>query len=125
MLPDETSEKDYVRAMVDVWGDNATEIIGQYPLSRFAGSPQSAFIQADADGYVICPSHAIARMVAQTGESSVYMYEYAHLASHACDPGTTLDVLPNNTHDVLWAPMWASHGADQPFQFDTDVGPNY
>ena len=35
------------------------EVLQQYPLSRFDGSPQKAFLQADADSMVICPSYQL------------------------------------------------------------------
>lgn len=37
----------------------AAEVLKQYPLSRFEGSPQKAFLQVDADSNVICPSYQL------------------------------------------------------------------
>lgn len=40
-------------------GLKAAEVLKQYPLSRFEGSPQKAFLQVDADSMVICPSYQL------------------------------------------------------------------
>lgn len=40
-------------------GLKSAEVLKQYPLSRFEGSPQKAFLQVDADSMVICPSYQL------------------------------------------------------------------
>ena len=82
-----TTLKDYEEAIRKVWGSNsdaapwpisahlgpscpadhinqshqpiAAQVLRQYPLSRFEGSPQKAFLQVDADSNVICPSYQL------------------------------------------------------------------
>lgn len=46
----------------------ATEVLGRYPLSAFGGNPKEAFIAADSDFKVACPSLEIATMVASTAK---------------------------------------------------------
>ena len=56
----QTSGHAYVAAQHAVWGEHmGDKVVAAYPLSEWGGSPQSAFIQSDADLYVICPAYAL------------------------------------------------------------------
>ena len=55
----QTSAADYEKAVRSAWGVHADRVLAQYPLHQYGGSPQAAFIQADADAFVICPSIAV------------------------------------------------------------------
>ena len=46
-----------LRLELTIVGPKSAEVLKQYPLSRFEGSPQKAFLQVDADSMVICPSY--------------------------------------------------------------------
>ena len=51
----------YLRHLTTAWGAPlAAKIKDRYSLERFEGDVSAAFIQADADHYLICPTRAIA-----------------------------------------------------------------
>mmetsp|Transcript_47697 Transcript_47697/g.93734 ORF Transcript_47697/g.93734 Transcript_47697/m.93734 type:complete len:573 (-) Transcript_47697:80-1798(-) len=70
VLSNGTDPEVYYSAMRAAWGQKASKVIEQYPLGRFDNSPQSAFVQADADAYVICPTHKIAGLLANAAAGS-------------------------------------------------------
>jgi len=142
-LSDDTSEASYVKAMQTRWGVHADLVLQQYPLSRFDGSPSSAYIQADADYAVICPSHHLADLLTShlwdTDDANarrdlpVYVYAFAQYTE--CDPCIELGVLPTPKPDasvgvssLLYASSvtsgWACHGSDNQFVFGTEIGPD-
>eukprot|EP00913_Durusdinium_trenchii_P032024 g29993.t1 len=100
--PDEnqTGANDYEKAIRKVWGTNADAVLQQYPLSRFDGSPQKAFLQADADSMVICPSYQLLRY-AQAMDVPSWAFEFAHFIPSArpdgfgCSNGPELDAGPD------------------------------
>ena len=65
--PKQTDAAAYQAALAAAWGKHAAAVEMQYPLAEYDGSPQAAYIQADADAFVICPAFAIARWAAQAG----------------------------------------------------------
>ena len=125
----QTTLADYKAALVTTWGSEiASKIESQYPLERFQNSPQSAFVQTDADAFVICPARALARM-AQTAGRKVYVYEFAHYQPNrvrdngfGCDAGVELDVVHPDPTSVEKG--WATHGAEIKYVFGTTVGPD-
>ncbi|CAK9018321.1 Probable N-acetyltransferase san (N-epsilon-acetyltransferase san) (Protein atado) (Protein separation anxiety) [Durusdinium trenchii] len=134
--PDEnqTGANDYEKAIRKVWGTNADAVLQQYPLSRFDGSPQKAFLQADADSMVICPSYQLLRY-AQAMDVPSWAFEFAHFIPSArpdgfgCSNGPELDVAPprrgaytslrsqgNAQITVSDVKLFAIHGDDDPWQ---------
>lgn len=123
----QTKPSDYEYALDNVWGNTtAARVHAQYPLGRFDQSVQSAFIQTDADAYVICPSLNVATLAA--GHSvSTWVYEFAHFqpnrevgrSGFGCDNGVELDVVSPTTPISI---EWASHGAETHFVFGTMFG---
>jgi para-nitrobenzyl esterase len=134
--PKQTSEADYEKAMRFVWGGRADAVLAQYPLGRFGGSAQAAFVQADADAFVICPSYELSALAAAAGRA-VYAYEFAHFLPGAvdsppaqplgwgCDNGPELDIVDaaHVTPGPNGSVTWATHGGDVPFVFGTADGP--
>jgi para-nitrobenzyl esterase len=102
----------------------ALAVAGRYPLSGFGGSVASAFIQADADRFLHCPTYALARSLAalpvafpDTGQQQrmdIRVFSFDHFAENGCDAGVALGVVqpggPGSVH-------WASHGSDVAFTF--------
>eukprot|EP01060_Flectonema_neradi_P036527 TRINITY_DN7040_c0_g2_i1.p1 TRINITY_DN7040_c0_g2~~TRINITY_DN7040_c0_g2_i1.p1 ORF type:complete len:571 (+),score=49.19 TRINITY_DN7040_c0_g2_i1:49-1761(+) len=125
----QTTPESYKNALVTTWGaEIAAKIERQYPLSRFENSPQSAFIQTDADAFVICPVRALAKKANQAGKK-VFMYEFSHFQPNrvtangfGCDAGVELDVVHPTPTNVESG--WASHGAEIKYAFGTVVGPD-
>ena len=90
-----------------------------YPLSAYNGSPQAAFIQADADAYVICPALSVAQYAADA-KVPIWSYEFAHFhpssvdpGGGGCDNGVELDLVSPVRNAVNQ--RWATHGADIQF----------
>jgi len=128
----------YAEKLKAAWGRDAEAIMKQYPLDSYT-SASSAFVQADADAYVICPSRRLARHAAAAGRS-VFVSEFAHFQPNptepigcsgygpqgcqglGCDNGVELDVVP--AHFGPSSAQWASHGADPKFVFGTERGPD-
>jgi hypothetical protein len=115
-------------------GSSLAELVLQrYPLSKFAGSPASAFIQANADATVICPTHALARTLSTRGSSSrtgqqttvapipAFVYNFAHFQASGCDCGVGLDVVDSGMKSSY---QWACHDADTKYVFGTEWGPD-
>ena len=132
----QTGPAAYAAALRRAWGSKlAPKIAAQYPLAKYGGSAQAAFIQADADAYVICPSYAIARAAAQSGRA-VWSYEFAHFEPSrgaqpsgasppngwGCDNGVELDVV--RATPTAATRRWATHGADVHYVFGTTRGPD-
>ena len=132
--PVQTDAAAYREALKAAWGANAPQIEAQYPLSMYGGSPQSAFVQADADAYVICPSYRIASFAASAGRR-VWSYEFAHFQPQrsgpqpgsetpgwGCDNGPELDVAsPEPLPTTL---RWATHGAEVRYVFGSEAAPD-
>ena len=107
------------------WGASlGAAVTEQYPARRFGGSKSAAFVTADADAFVTCPTQVLAATAVGAGVPT-YVYEFAHLSKvPSCDvcsdPGDGVGpgVVPagNDT--------WASHGAEVRFVFNTTVGPD-
>lgn len=94
----------YAAAMAAQYGVHARAVMAQYPLSRFNGSAIAAFVMADSDNVVTCPSLRIATLlsgakakakaeaeaeaerfrVSPIGTLTVYAYRFAHL-HEKCD----------------------------------------
>ncbi|CAK9067202.1 unnamed protein product [Durusdinium trenchii] len=123
--PDEnqTGANDYEKAIRKVWGTNADAVLQQYPLSRFDGSPQKAFLQADADSMVICPSYQLLRY-AQAMDVPSWAFEFAHFIPSArpdgfgCSNGPELDVAPPRRG--AYTKLFAIHGDDVKFVFGNE-----
>eukprot|EP01065_Artemidia_motanka_P044556 TRINITY_DN6365_c5_g1_i1.p1 TRINITY_DN6365_c5_g1~~TRINITY_DN6365_c5_g1_i1.p1 ORF type:complete len:604 (+),score=189.00 TRINITY_DN6365_c5_g1_i1:77-1813(+) len=128
----------YKSTMDFVWGNTSASVMGQYPLSSYPSAP-AAFVQADADAYVICPSRRMVRYAAAAGRR-VFSSEFAHFqpsptmpkgcsgwgatgcAGWGCDNGVELDVVPG--HRTEETKGWASHGSAYHFAFGTEKGPD-
>eukprot|EP00656_Telonema_subtile_P010739 TRINITY_DN15214_c0_g3_i1.p1 TRINITY_DN15214_c0_g3~~TRINITY_DN15214_c0_g3_i1.p1 ORF type:complete len:311 (-),score=62.39 TRINITY_DN15214_c0_g3_i1:163-1095(-) len=121
----QTSTQAYATAMGAVWGAQAAPILTQYSMERFNNSAQAAYIQSDADVYVICPALQLCEW-ASAQKLKVWHYEFAHFQPsrvHAdgfgCDNGVELDMVsPVESRSV----GWASHGAETHFMFGTEIG---
>jgi len=129
--PDPQQEGDaaYLAALQLVWGNETADAIHeQYPLAAYNGSAQAAFIQADADAFVICPSLELAA-VASAQRRDVWVYEFAHFQPNrdradgwGCDNGVELDVVaPVATPETE---RWATHGADVSYVFGNQIMPD-
>merc|ERR1712232_784153 len=124
----------YKKAMQAAWGADTDEVMQQYPLSAHASAPD-AFIQADADAYVICPSRRVARFAAAAGRK-VWVSEFAHFQpaprkplgcvgdceGWGCDNSVELDAVPG--HHTNATKLYASHGSDYHYIFGTETGPD-
>ncbi|CAE8627516.1 unnamed protein product [Polarella glacialis] len=139
--PDENTNTSggYDSKMRAAWGADAEDVLRQYPLTDYPSAP-AAFIQADADAYVICPSRRVARYAARAGRR-VWVAEFAHFQpspsqpmgcsgygpqgcqGFGCDNGVELDVVPGR-HVTHQTELWASHGGDVKFVFGTETGPD-
>ena len=75
----------YAAAMGVQYGIHAPAVMAQYPLSRFNGSAIAAFVMADSDLVVTCPSLRIATLLTAAARApAVYAYRFAHL-HEKCD----------------------------------------
>ena len=107
------------------WGAKLGPVVTkQYPASLFHGSKSTAFVTADSDCFVTCPSRRLAAAVTKAGVP-VYFYEYAHLSSvpncDVCvDPGAGVGpgAVPKGDR------TWASHGSEVRFVFNSTTGPD-
>eukprot|EP00937_MAST-01D_sp_MAST-1D-sp2_P007483 g7483.t1 len=128
------AQRQYARRMRARWGARLyARVMAQYPLSRYNGSVASAFLQADGDRTVLCPTREIAAALGRAGGAGggvpAYHFVFAHWSLRGCDVALT----PNGTNattaasgDHYYDGMgWASHGADVPFTFGTTTGPDY
>ena len=124
--PKETSKVNYTNHMKVAWGSDADKVMKQYPISAYNSSIQAAFIQADADAYVICPTLQLARDASTVSGRNVYVYEFAVFHPNrddprgfGCDNGVELDVV--SAFDPVTT-TWASHGSEVQFVFGTEHG---
>lgn len=123
----------YVQQQNFVWGSKAAQVLQQYPLKDYP-SASSAFLQADADAYVICPSRQLVRLAARANRK-VWVSEFAHFMPNptqpegcasdwcrgsGCDNGVELDVVPP-VHSA-GTQLWATHGADVMYVWGTQHG---
>jgi len=110
----------YETALKGAWGAAARAVRAHYPLSRFGGSAQAAFVQADADAYVLCPQTEAARMAVAAGVA-VWHYEFSHFMPSptapggGCDNGVELDVVEAGA-----SATWATHGAEVRYVFGSE-----
>ena len=131
----QTSAAAYEKAQRAVWGGDsalADQVLAAYPLTSgaYGGSGQSAFIQSDADLFVICPAYALSDAARRAGRD-VWHYEFAHFqyspnavgmggAGWGCDAGVELDLVP--AAHVSQSKQWATHGAEVHYVFGTETG---
>ena len=127
----------YEAAQRAVWGGDsalADKVLAAYPITSgaYGGSGQSAFIQSDADVFVICPAYALSSAAHSAGRD-VWHFEFAHFqyspnALHmggrgwGCDAGVELDLVP--AAHVAESKQWATHGAETHYVFGTETGPD-
>lgn len=118
------SAAQWASAMNRRWGARSRAVMERYPLARFGNLASAAYIEADSDERVACPTREMAKLAAAHG--AVWHYVYAHL-SLVCDVGYITLALP------WWMPRerllqnlsgWASHGAGLHFVFQTLHGPD-
>eukprot|EP01062_Namystynia_karyoxenos_P059935 TRINITY_DN51369_c0_g1_i1.p1 TRINITY_DN51369_c0_g1~~TRINITY_DN51369_c0_g1_i1.p1 ORF type:complete len:584 (+),score=163.26 TRINITY_DN51369_c0_g1_i1:84-1835(+) len=140
VYPDDNTStaEGYRTAMQTAWGADAAAVLRQYPLREYP-TASAAYVQADADAYVICPSRRLIRHAARAGRA-VYVSEFAHFqpaptppegcstpgalgcVGWGCDNGVELDVVPGwRTEQTK---LWASHGSSYHFVFGTEGGPD-
>ena len=131
----EHSEADYYKRLGAAWGgpDNAAKVAAQYPTVKY-GSIQAAFIQADADAYVICPQYRLSEYLQKrraVTNKKVFMYEFAHfMPGHedpwgrgfGCDNGVELDVVHPSPRS--YEVQWATHGAETKYVFGVETFPD-
>jgi hypothetical protein len=145
-LVNTTGEAAYVKHMAMAWkGKTAANgsallplVLAQYPLARFNGSVSSAFLQADADATVICPSHALAHTLMTRGSSDAtgegatelhtarsiiptFVFNFAHFQASGCDDCVGLGTVRVGTSA---ATNWACHGSDTKHVFGSEWGPD-
>lgn len=124
----QTSASDYETAMRAAWGDKASAVLEQYPLSRFNGSVQRAFLQADADAMVICPSYEVLQYANAAGRRT-WSYEFAHYQparwradGFGCSNGAELDMVPPRQGPDTR--LFATHGDEVKYVFGNEQGPD-
>merc|ERR1712226_60168 len=110
------------------WGVNARAVLQQYPLTRFEGSPQKAFLQVDADSMVICPSYDVLAY-AQAARLKTWAFEFAHYQparwradGFGCSNGAELDVAPPK--QTMYTRLFAMHGDETKYVFGNEIGPD-
>jgi len=119
-------------AMKAHWGPMADAVMKQYPLSRFNGEVATAFVRADADAMVVCPSFRQAQWVAAAPGASAwsYLFDYNKDVIRPCDICADVNdnmhnpIAPNNcTIPGQCSEVgWASHCAELPFVWGTTNG---
>jgi len=124
----QTSPADYEKAMKAAWGEKAAAVLEQYPLSRFNGSVQRAFLQADADAMVVCPGYDILQYASAAGFKA-WSYEFAHYQparwrtdGFGCSRATELDVAPPRQGPETR--LFAAHGDEVMYVFGNEEGPD-
>jgi len=140
VTPDENTStpEGYESKMRTAWGGYAESVLRQYPLAAYPMA-SAAFIQADADAYVICPSRRLVRHAVRAGRRT-WVSEFAHFqpsprpprgcsgygpggcAGFGCDNGVELDVVPGRHGSETR--LWASHGSEFHYIFGTEHGPD-
>ncbi|CAE7183878.1 CES2 [Symbiodinium pilosum] len=123
----QTLPADYEEAIRKVWGSQSMAVLQQYPLTRFEGSPQKAFLQVDADSMVICPAYQLLRGICAFVDT--WSYEFAHYIpsrlradGFGCSNGAELDVTPPRQSE--YTKLFAMHGDEVKFVFGNEVGPD-
>lgn len=86
---------------------HADAVAAQYLLERFGGNAQAAFVAADSDRVVTCPSLRVARAAATAG-GRVHAYNFSHHQDQ-CDLATMVGVQVSKD--------WASHASELVFVF--------
>ena len=119
-------------AMRAHWGSAADAVMKQYPLSRFNGEVATAFVRADADAMVVCPSFQQAKWLAAAPGASAwsYLFDYSKDRIRPCDICADIDdnmhnpIAPNNCTIAGQCSEvgWASHCAELPFVWGTTNG---
>ena len=122
------TDDEWTKAMGRRWGVNATKVMAQYPLSRFANLSKvpavtQAYIEADADNRVACPLRRMASLAASTSHPfPVFTYVFAHCMLQ-CDAGFEMKVISMDGPKPEFAGCgWASHGSDNKYVFGTTHG---
>eukprot|EP00658_Telonema_sp_P-2_P085219 TRINITY_DN9671_c0_g7_i1.p1 TRINITY_DN9671_c0_g7~~TRINITY_DN9671_c0_g7_i1.p1 ORF type:complete len:559 (-),score=75.67 TRINITY_DN9671_c0_g7_i1:112-1788(-) len=123
----EVSKQAYVAAQRSTWGLSADSVLAAYPMSKYKESAQAAFIQSDADCYVICPALQISRWTSAAAHR-VWSYEFGHFQpsrsrpdGFGCDNGVELDLV-DKREGSAGSVGWATHGAETHFMFGTVIG---
>jgi len=125
------SNGNYSSTMDARWGAAAAAVRAAYPLAQFNGSAQAAFVAADSDAVLACPTLQLAKALATARRNAadrgaqaaaatarVYMYQLSHYKAGIDVAGELAMV------DAKDALHWASHGADLPFVFGHTSGPD-
>lgn len=97
--PKITTEEEYETALTAQYGARATQLLTQYPASRFA-TPRQAYVHATTDVIWTCPIRGFARTLATHQTEPVFRYQFTWAA-----PGT------------VGAAFGASHGLELAFLF--------
>ena len=108
------------------------EVAKTYPLSDFDDQATPAFMQADGDACVACPSLKVGRILADLGVQTWNMaFEYGASTDdvgaeaglyQAVDPDVQSDGWATHTADILWA-FDATRGGPDPLDFSTTSAP--
>lgn len=124
--------KGWKPAMQAHWGPISSRVLAQYPLERFRGEAAPAFVRADADATVVCPSffQAVYASAAQGVKAWSYLFDYSGQNIRPCDISADISdgmhnpISPANcTHKGQCGDVgWASHCAELPFVFGTTEG---
>lgn len=93
------------------WRKTTSQVMNFYNLTSF-DLPQVAFVRADADANVVCPSLQLAGLL--SSHAQVHHFAFQH-GPRPNDPATHMLPQPVNETKL----EWASHGADVPFVFGT------
>ena len=101
------------------------------PGHRRGGQPASAFVRADADANVVCPSFWLAEYAAKKAHAAyAYLFDYWIDRIRFCDVSADVD---DNMHNLV-SPHnctvrgecgevgWASHCTELPFLWGTEQG---
>ena len=149
-LANVTGDDAYVAHLATAWGSRALarKIADNYALYRFGGDVSAAFVQADADHYLVCPTLDMARSLNQRPRGSwwaawaawwagaappaprsptaAWTYVFSHWSDAGCDASLTLLVEAYRPWDSPYDhPLpFASHGSDIAYTFGNDFGPN-
>eukprot|EP01043_Picozoa_sp_COSAG02_P032460 COSAG02_NODE_2170_length_9599_cov_5.637789_6_plen_279_part_00 len=102
---------EYHEWMDETWGNETQAVQAQYPLSRFFGNTNAAYIQASGDCDVVCSQYELARVMSSHDEAQVYVYYFEY--GPACgDEAQRRGLTKDWTHG-----NWASHAAEIPWVF--------
>lgn len=113
------SARSYNTAVEHYWKELSEQVLKMYPLLNFANNSMAAFVQADADASVVCPTLALAALMKAAG---VEVYHYAfEYGPHGADAAVSVGLVPSiqesgvNLH-------WASHTSEIPLVFQNVCG---